>query len=240
MAEAVGLAIGVVSLASLYQACVDCMECVSRGRNCGKDFELSMTRFILLKARLNAWGKSLQVDRPGNELPALREQWEQEQTTIGRALIGIKDIFLDCQSLEKKYGLQEQDPNDVGQELVEGTQTSISLESVERAFRSSTRSRQHELPLWKKSIWAIRDSKKFDTFISNLAFFIDNLEKLSDRLQVLSVQQMLLQTNINAVTIKSGIALLEEASKVPQTIKNPKQSAGSHVIPVTSNGKGEY
>ena len=235
MAEAVGLAIGVVSLVSLYSACVDFMDCVGKGRNCGKEFEVSMTRFILLEARLKAWGKSLRINQPGDELPALREQWEQEQTTIGRALIGIKDIFADCQSLERKYGLQEQEPQSDRQDIIEGEKASISLGSIERAFRSSAKSRQQGLPFWKKSVWAIRDSKKFDALISDLTFYIDNLEKLSDRLQVLSVQQMLVQVNINAITSQSGIKLLEEASAIPRAIENVEERTEPSTTLVTVN-----
>ena len=61
MAEPIGLAIGVVGLAGLFSTCVECMDYISLGRDYGKDYELSLMKTILLKARLNAWGESLCV-----------------------------------------------------------------------------------------------------------------------------------------------------------------------------------
>lgn len=54
MAEPLGLAIGDLGLAADY---------ISLGRNYGADYQQSLTKMILLKARLNAWGESLHPSR---------------------------------------------------------------------------------------------------------------------------------------------------------------------------------
>ena len=54
MAEAAGLAIGAINLAGLFTTCVECIDYISLGRNHGRDYEMSMTKLLLLKARLSA------------------------------------------------------------------------------------------------------------------------------------------------------------------------------------------
>ena len=105
MAEPIGLTIGGLGLAALFSTCIECMDYFHLGQNYGKDYELSLTKMILLKARLNAWGESLGVMVEGHELSSLRDRWLQERETVGRCLVGIKSIFDDSSMLEKRYGL---------------------------------------------------------------------------------------------------------------------------------------
>ena len=94
------LAIGVVGLAGLFSTCI------SLGRDYSKDYELSLTKTILLKARLNVWGESLCVMQEGRELAVLGDCWFQEKDAVGRCLLGIKTIFDDTIQIETKYGLE--------------------------------------------------------------------------------------------------------------------------------------
>ena len=161
MAEAaIGLAIGTVALASLFSTCVECMEYVSLAHNYGHDYEVCLTKILLLKARLNAWGESLHVENEGRELPVLRERWSQERETVGRSLLGIKDIFEDAGNLENKYGLQRVGVQDDRTTSILKAQSSAGLAQVEEAFRGTVVSRQKPTSIWKKTTWAIRDNKK--------------------------------------------------------------------------------
>ena len=56
--EAVGLGVGVVGLAGLFSACIDCFELVQRGRYHGKDFLLLETKFTNQRLRLKTWGRA--------------------------------------------------------------------------------------------------------------------------------------------------------------------------------------
>ena len=185
MAEAAGLAVGAVSLASLFSACIECMDYVSRARNYGKDFKNVMTKFDMLEARLKAWGRLLCVNKPGNELQALRNQWREEKEIVGKALNRIKDIFDDRQELEKKYGLHEEEDegdNVIKEESLSNAIDPLSLRNVDVERHPSSKSRQQGIPFWKKTTWAVHDSKKFDALVNDLDFYIRNLEKITKRL----------------------------------------------------------
>ena len=223
MAEPIGLAIGVAGLAGLFSTCVECMDYISLGRDYGKDYELSLTKTILLKARLNAWGESLCVMQEGRELAVLRDYWSQEKDAVGRCLLGIKTIFDDTTQIETKYGLEPFNTDRHSLSHLQG-QRSGAFRQIEDKFKSRIQGRQEDASMWKKTCWAIRDKKKFDSLIADLAFYVDGLEKLSDRLQVLGLQRRLLEVEIRAITDTNTLRMLEDASAQTRTASLSRES----------------
>ena len=211
MAEPAGLAIGAVGLAGLFTTCVECIDYISLARNHGRDFETSMTKILLLKARLDAWGDSLQVLHEGKENAALRNRWLEEQDTVGRCLVGIKSIFEDDKQMESRYGLRlfsaDQDIP-----MVQYEHKSRAFRQIEDIFKSRIQERQKNMAMSKKTRWAIHDKKRFDSMITDLAFLIGGLEDLSDRLHTSDLQRRLLGTNIESVTDTDSISMMEDAS----------------------------
>ena len=173
---------------------------------------------VLLKARLNAWGESLRVTQPGQEHPVLRDRWIQERETVGMSLFGIKTTFDDAGNLEKKYGLEQSSTESVAPPV---------YRQIAEKMEFAIASRQKDASFGKKIIWAIHDKKKFDALISDVAFFVDGLEKLSDRLHLLGLQTQLLGTKIQGVTNKESIALLEQASAQPDRLVAPSADASA-------------
>lgn len=137
MAEAAGLAIGAASLAGLFLTCIEYMECFNLDRNLGQDSEASVGKMMLLEAKLTAWGASLRVVEVGSVLPILRGRWNQEQETIGKALVGIKNILQDSRTLEKIDGLERITWNDSQIVSTPDAENATSLQDIEHAFRSS-------------------------------------------------------------------------------------------------------
>lgn len=66
-----------------------------------QDFEVYMTKLIFWGRKWNAWGESLYVS-PDLGLLALGGLWDQEQETVEKVPVGIKDIFQDSYALESK------------------------------------------------------------------------------------------------------------------------------------------
>jgi hypothetical protein len=205
MAEPVGLVIGGLSLAALFTTCIDCLDYITLGRNHGQDYELSLVKVALLRARLDTWGKTLGINEDGEVLPALRDCWPQERELVGRCLMGIMTLFDDSEKLEKKYGLypSQREEHPVG---------STAFQQIEDRFRFRAKSRHKGTSTLRKTIWAVHDKKKFDSLISDIAFYMDGLEKLSERLHVLGLQQQLVIKQIREVTNVESIALLEQAT----------------------------
>ncbi|ERF72210.1 hypothetical protein EPUS_02097 [Endocarpon pusillum Z07020] len=177
MAEAVGLALGTVALASLFSACVELINYFELGKSYEYDYDLACLKLYVLKARLDTCGKTLSIDDAAHESHRLRQHWSQEQDVIIRSLLGIKNIIGNAEVLKDKYRLVPHKPNGLSNFHTIRTKDYNSLGSS-RPPKSSRR-----LSLFRRStIWAIRDRQKFDALLNDMEFFISNVELVVSRL----------------------------------------------------------
>ena len=186
MAEASGLVIGAIAMASLFSTCIDLFDRFELGRNHAYDYEMACTKMCLLKARLSDWGISLNLGVPGRECSALRQHWTEEQDVVGRSLFGIKEIFENASLLAEKYKLIPERPGTFKNFMLHRPKQAES-DSLEPSSPKSTETRWSQLR--KRTVWAIHDKQKFDTFIENLSFLIENLEKVTKRIEKRSSKQ---------------------------------------------------
>ena len=157
----------------------------------------------------------------------------EEQNTIGKCLVGIETIFEDGKQIESRYGLKPLPANQNSSSIPQ-EQRSNAFRQIENVFKSRIDLRQEDISTSKKTRWAIRDKKKFDSMIADIAFFISGLEDLSDRLQVLGLQQRLLEVEVQAITDTDSISLIEQALYQVQALASA-QSSGE-----TSCGRNIY
>jgi len=78
-AEAIGLAFGAISLASLFQTCVECYEYIDRDRTYSRDLAKLMIKLEIEKIRLTLWGEGVDVFR---ESERLHEVFERSQVRL--------------------------------------------------------------------------------------------------------------------------------------------------------------
>lgn len=214
MAEAAGLAIGGIGLAGLFTSCVDCLDYITLARNHGRDLEISLTQMSLLNQRLTIWGEIVKVQNEGYELPALREKWPQIGSTVGQALVSIKDAFTDISALEKRYGLKASPESS---STAVAIHESRALNQIMDAFHIIQRRRQKEMSVIKKTWWAVYDKKNFDALILVISFNIDNLEKISESLNVLERQKKKLASVIEEIDDVDSLKLLVEAKEADES-----------------------
>ncbi|KAK5053797.1 hypothetical protein LTR84_001759 [Exophiala bonariae] len=185
MADVAGLVIGAIALASLFSTCIDLFDRFELGRNYDSDYQLACTKLCLLRARLSSWGLALNVGTPGHEHPKLRRQWTEEEEVIGRSLLSIREIFGNATIMYEKYKLTPARSRAfrsvvayrTNKQSVEPDQT-----LTRRTSTSSTSSTSSWTLLRKRTVWAVHDKQKFDNFIQDLSFLIENLEKVGERL----------------------------------------------------------
>lgn len=82
------------------------------------------------------------------------------------------------------------------------------------------------------------DKKKFDSLIGEVAFYVDGLEKLSDRLNVLDLPQQLLRLKIQEVTNIDSIALLEAASTRSDTLSSSPALNAENSTTISGSTRG--
>lgn len=173
MAEAAGLAVGVVALASLFQTCVEFLEYFEAARNLSGDRELVSTKLGLLTTRLRRSGYEMKVlHPPGQEDGGLHAVLSGETAAITRCLVGISDILGDADQLKHKYGIDKRKHLDWSSCFPFRLRPQQPAKTSELSGRVSIR---------RHVVWAVRDKKRFDSLIQDLDFFITNLEKLGSR-----------------------------------------------------------
>jgi hypothetical protein len=62
MAEVFGVIASALSVAALFNNCVDCFEFIQLGRRFGSDYERCQLRLDIAKTRLGRWGEAVKVN----------------------------------------------------------------------------------------------------------------------------------------------------------------------------------
>ncbi|OAA53449.1 hypothetical protein SPI_09377 [Niveomyces insectorum RCEF 264] len=260
MAELAGLVIGGVSLITLFQSCSDACAKIELAVRYGRDYEHLVVQFDLVRTRLFLWGQTLGLD-PASSSPedaadateaqdALCAHWDSVHTTIGNALVAIRELVGDQRKLEKIYDLKRLPPPPTANRAaplpsatVDGplhddmdmvstpssswTAPRTALDELQAAFRVRARRRQSQGSLALKSLWAIRGRNKFAALIRDLSFWVVHLEKVSEQLGVLHRQRALFQARLQAVHSPESVLLLDAAIKWPGG-GQPRQRPQNH------------
>lgn len=160
---------------------------------------------------------------------AMCANWDKAKDLVGNSLITVEEVFKDHTRLEKKYGLKVNETK-VGASsnaseglavvaTVPGGSTrqssSPALNGLRVALRFRSRRRQKQGSIGQKFTWAICGREEFEALVNELAFTIENLEKVSAHLGVLNSQKALLKHQLREVRNLESVLLLEEAATSP-------------------------
>jgi hypothetical protein len=214
--EAVGLTVGVVGLAGLFSACIDCFELIQRGRYLGKDYLLLETKFANQILRFTTWGRacglvgSTEYDA-GLDSEELRPRIED---TLNQVLM----LFKDGRNLRKKYGLRQD--QDICTVAVAGSSLGPVINSAWAAagfrqrlqeFKQRLDKTQKQASLSYATRWAIEDKRKFTDLVQHLKDLIDDLESLTKFLGVDDSQREMIRGEIESISEIATLEVIEEA-----------------------------
>ncbi|OCL13936.1 hypothetical protein AOQ84DRAFT_282122 [Glonium stellatum] len=109
--EGIGLTFGVLGLAGLFSACLDCFDIIQRGRYLGRDYILLETKFTNQKLRFVTWGRACGMMDPKGYNTKLDDEELRPQIEVN--LTHVFALFNDGKELRKKYGLKQEHGNSV-------------------------------------------------------------------------------------------------------------------------------
>lgn len=102
MAEAFGAVAGALSVAALFNNCVDCFGYIQLGRRFGRDFERCQLKLDITRPRISRWEEAVDVNADprfatnGSDDIASQQAW--------RILDQIRLLFGEAQRSSSRYG----------------------------------------------------------------------------------------------------------------------------------------
>lgn len=234
MTDVAGLVLGV---AALWESCVQVYGIVDSTRQYGMEFEILNVKFEVERVRLLCWGDAVGLAdvhmEGGSPMPDgasgsnttslnIRLRREDVRGTVIRLLGCIQHVFENTDRLQDHYGLQAAAP--IGQTVTSQGQShgqrlppSQSQRILNGVFRRTydhlrrmAGERQRTTPLTRRTLWAVRDRRKFEMLVSELRGFNDSLESLFPDAQMRAAEVMRAEIG-DAVEVRE-LQLLEEAT----------------------------
>lgn len=170
MAEIVGLAIGVASLAGLFTTCTELLDKIDRVRGFGGSYQNTMLQFKACQHLFVEWGRraGLREQNPGETTNSPSQLSDMtKRSLVYNILASIEQLFVDSEDLEKRYGISlphRDPPNTIGS-------ASLSLLQARKEANDGS-------SIKRKVLWAIRDERKFHNLVSILGSLTNRLYDL--------------------------------------------------------------
>jgi hypothetical protein len=230
MAEVAGLALSVLGtvgiLGQIFDGCIKGYRVFSSASHLGKDSERLVCKVKIEEMRLWVWGREWGIVEGKFEAQLAMGIWGNEglKDLATEILTQLFQTIMDCNKLQGRYGLREAAPGSVDKEAYKKSVDLFSLATEAKPQEPPTRSLKDELKL--RARWVIADKEKFGTFLDDLQYFNDRLERLFPPARLATHDRMvtneLLQT---AQRDRTQLDYLEAAS----VGKYPRLNAFAHL-----------
>ncbi|RYP54563.1 hypothetical protein DL768_000623 [Monosporascus sp. mg162] len=171
--EAFSTVAGGLSVAALFNNCVNCFEYIQLGRHFGRDYERCQLKLDIAKTRLSRWGQAVAI----NDDPRFTTDKPEEKSSqqVQAILEEIEQLFGTLQKASKRYaiGAKQEDL-----ELLQIQDMQPVARKLHNRLDIIVSQRQKRTGFFKKAAWALYDGKNFDKLVEQITGFIDDLEKL--------------------------------------------------------------
>ncbi|RSL68983.1 hypothetical protein CEP54_002512 [Fusarium duplospermum] len=170
MAETFGAVAGALSVAALFNNCVDCLGYIQLGRDFGRDFELSQLKLDITRSRISRWGEAVAVNtnpcftNNGSEDVDSQQAW--------RILDQIRALFEKAQEKSTPYDHPADSRASALPEL------SPVVRNLHGHIERIVHQRQKQTGLLKKFKWAVYDKERLDELIRHITDLVGHLENL--------------------------------------------------------------
>ncbi|KJZ72270.1 hypothetical protein HIM_08311 [Hirsutella minnesotensis 3608] len=204
MAEVFGTVAGALSVAALFNNCVDCFDYIQLSRHFGRDFERCQLKLDIAKMRMGRWGQAVAI----NEDPRFTTNAPGDNGARQvRAILEELDLlFQTVQKSSRRYELGAR-PDDLVR--FEETDMQPAARRLHSQLSSVARQRQKRTGLLKKAAWALYDGKNMDKLVGQITEFVDDLEKL---FPVETIRRQLVEVEIEAVDDEASLLALQNAA----------------------------
>jgi Prion-inhibition and propagation/Het-s 218-289 len=204
MAEIFGATAAALSVAALFNNCVDCFEYIQLGRHFGRDYQTCQLKLDVAKTRLGRWGQALDI----NDDPRFDTKVPSDQS-IQLAQSILEEIVLLFESVHKTSKRYEMVAKKQDLVLFEEKDMKPTFRGLHNLLKERARWRQKNTSLVKKTAWALYDGKSFERMADQITGFVDDLEKL---FPVEAACRRLAEIEIEEIEDESSLTALKDAA----------------------------
>ncbi|WQF77078.1 Putative het-s prion-forming domain, prion-inhibition and propagation, HeLo [Colletotrichum destructivum] len=205
MAEVFGVVTGALSVAALFNNCVDCFEYIQLGRRFGRDYQRCQLKLDVARTRLSRWGEAVDVSKDATF--STNTPVEQPVQLAQSILEEIMDLFQAANKTSRRY---EKTAKPEELDLYTEKDLTLVFGRLHDRLKGVAHRRQNDIGLAKKTAWALYDGREFERTIDRITGFVDDLEKL---FPVEATCRRLAGIEIEDVEDEPTLAVLKEAAQ---------------------------
>lgn len=165
-----------------YGLAVSAFDIYTAAKTLGKDTSVSQAQLMIQQQLLQRWGDGLGLTKGADELDErLKDETKLFQAVVS-ALSAIKTLLLDIDKLGTRYGVKSNEDSTSGALMTELRATKLLegealLNEYDKRGEDAEKT-QKAIGIMKKLRWAIVDKEKFETLITDVSRFINDLYSL--------------------------------------------------------------
>lgn len=233
MAEVAGLALGAITLPTIFSSCLELADKIRDARNVGTDYEDAYSKHMLLLVRFRKCGTRHIILQQMEPTPGDERSLESE--AIRRALYQIYLLLKKTHDLHDRYKSHAAHDEMVQPQVREASVAS-SFKDTATAINKASERRQRTLPLHRKVSWTMHDKKTLEVLIENFQFYIEQLENLLEPGQhelpmaQAATQNIFLCAQSQIAASNCGSEASREPRQLLQAADNPGHTYSHNII----------
>jgi hypothetical protein len=242
--EVAGLTLGVVSLAGLFNTCIEAFSYLKAAQALERDLEILLVKLDIQKARLLSWGNSVGIVRALDDGRSAILEDEVTVQVIKRTLESIHVLLTNSQQLRDRYDMHEVPPESSNittlryMELVSPTSMTIFRRSYTR-LRNRIITNNSRVPASNRVIWAIQDREKFGSLVDDLRDLVDGLVTLLTPV-VQSVGNRIIEDDIASLKISNLRLFVDACQGEGEEVYQAWSGVASEAVYASEHGTGDH
>jgi hypothetical protein len=194
MAEAAGLAVGVIALAGLFNDCLDTISRISAIRSMGRDAQILNTKLDVEKTLFLQWAESVRLLHTDCDARLLQDS---NAKAIADVLISLHTLLKDSTEIQDRYGLRQQASSDAmssGSTIISGSRMARFTTAIDRLSLQLPQITRRERSVSSGSVkakirWVAADREKIGRSSDGLLTIYPTSCRNSTRLSLRSTQR---------------------------------------------------
>ncbi|KAG5659178.1 hypothetical protein KAF25_000380 [Fusarium avenaceum] len=207
MTEVFGAVAGAISIAALFNNCIDCFDYIQLAKSFGEDFSRYQLRLDVAKCRLSRWGAAIDINNDSRFLGDA-----SADPTVELAMNMLREIV-------ERFGAAHRVSLWYKATSTEQQSTAICTEAdletvsqrLHNRFRRLAIQRQNRVSLIKKAYWAIYDKRYMGKVIDDIFDFLNELEKVFPAPPQAITQ--LVEMEISEVNDQQELKMIQDVAK---------------------------